>query len=154
MDINGISVESIVGLVGLAIVVSASVGFAPLKAWFATRRHGFWSWLVTVMGEQLWIGFWAGWWWSVYCGNRIFESLLFGGGIAILAHTVHELVTYVSSIANRSARSLFQDQAHGAARRRPVPNPRNPKLSESEAHEIMDDHDRRDPNGPISSELN
>jgi hypothetical protein len=101
------------------------------------------------MSEQLWVGFWVGWWWSIYCGNRLFESMLFGGGVAILAHAIHEVLTYLSAVANRSAKALLHDRVQQPRPRpAPMPNYRNPKLSEEEAHTIMDDYDKHDPNGP------
>lgn len=145
---NGISAEAIVGLIGVTLVVTVSAGFDPLKAWFETRLNGFWAWLVVVFGEQLWIGFWAGFWWSVYSGNRLFESFLFGGGIALLSHAVHEVLTWVSAVANSRARGYAHNRAREeAVRRRPkgLPNVRDPKLSEDEAHALMDAYDDNDP---------
>jgi hypothetical protein len=148
MELNGLSWEGLAGLIGLTLVLTVSAGFGPLKAWCATRAHSFWPWLVMVMAEPLWIGFWAGWWWSVYSGNRIFESLIFGGIVAVAAHAVHETLTYLSALSGISARRYAQEGRQqprgGRGRRLQLPSAKDPKLSEDEAHALMDRHDENE----------
>lgn len=149
-ELQGLGLDVLVGLVGLTLVLTASVGFGPLKAWCASRAHGFWLWLVNVMGEQLWVGFWVGWWWSVYSGNRLFESLVFGGVVAVASLALHELLTYLSTISGLSARRFAEGKQQAAAQRR-IPNVRDPRISEDDAHALMDEYDRSDPKERLTS---
>ena len=111
---ENVDVLTLIGLVGMTLVISVGSIFDPLREWlkgFEVRANP-----LRVLGELLSCAMCSGWWvgfaWGIYCREPIFEAVVVGGLVSVAAFTLEE----VFSLLSASSRVLVR-------RLRPAPPP-------------------------------
>jgi len=147
-----LNVTTIIGLIGVTLVIAVGKIFEPSREWLKGFSHP-WNPL-RVLGEgmscTMCAGWWVGFWWGLYAGHPLGMSIVDGGVVSVLSYLSDELLAIVAAVSIRLVRRAPQiPQA-------PAPMPRAPRvpdqeqaISEDDADRILDDeNERADESGP------
>lgn len=135
-----IDLLTILGLIGVAIVISVGKIFDGLREWLKGFVHH-WNplpWIGEMMSCTMCSGWWVGFVWGAWNGLG-WGAMLTGGLISVLSFAVDELLALLSGVALRIARRVPPARVP-AGPPPPPPPPRNdpPALTEAQAEAIAD----------------
>lgn len=140
-----LNVLTIIGLIGITLVITTGKIFDELRRWLLSFHV--WFNPLRVLGEVMSCTMCAGWWvgavWAVCNGTSWGAAIVIGGILSVLSFTADEVLTILVATSTRSARGL-----------RPMPQalpppppvraqraPEDPAINEDEAHAILDKAD-------------
>lgn len=114
----------LVGLVGVTLVISVGSIFDPLRDWlkgFEVRSNP-----LRVLGELMSCPMCSGWWvgfaWGIYSREPVFESIIIGGVVSVMAFMTDEVFALMSAGSRVLVRRLRpMPPPHPVSRRRPAP---------------------------------
>ena len=117
---------TLVGLVGMTLVISVGAIFDPLREGlkgFEVRANP-----GRILGERMSCSMCSGWWvgfaWGIYCREAIFESIVIGGLVSIVSFMADEVFSLLSAGSRILVRRLRPAPApHPVSRRRAPEEP-------------------------------
>jgi hypothetical protein len=129
---------TIIGLIGVTLVVAVGKIFEPAREWLKGFAHP-WNPL-RILGEgmscTMCAGWWVGFWWGIYSGDPIITSVVVGGLVSVLSYLSDELLAIVAAVSIRLVRRA------PPAPQIPAPMPRAPRVPDQEPAITEDDADR------------
>jgi len=144
-----VSWEELLGLVGIAIVISVGKVFDTLRVWLRGFIHPFNP--LRILGEliscSMCSGWWVGFFWGLYLKVPYGVAILIGGMVSVSAYMVDSMMAFFEGLMRRLIRPPTSSAPPFSL---PPPNPKIKKIhpgqaiSEREAHALLDEDD--DPN--------
>lgn len=136
---NEMNVMTVIGLIGVTLVIAVGKIFEPLRDWlkgFANRWNPL-RWVGEGMSCTMCSGWWVGFWWGVYQAQPWGVCVVMGGVVSVLAYLADEILAIVAAVGIRLVRPRAIPQPQ-----QPPPAPlRAPRVPDSEAPLTEDDAD-------------
>ncbi len=142
------TITTLLGLVGVTIVLSSGKIFDGLRSWlvgFKVRWNPL-RFLGEVMSCTMCMGWWIGFLWGTAAAQGLGSSVVFGGLVSVASFAADEALTILAAYGIRAARALRPAPQPMAPPPPPPVAPRAPEdeapITEDEAHQIADRDDQ------------
>lgn len=143
IELNAIT---IIGLVGVTLVVATGKVFDGARAWLVGFTHPLnpLRWIGEGMSCTMCAGWWIGFWWGVYSGSGVVSAVVVGGVVSAASFLGDEVLAIVAAVGIRLVRRAAPAPTQVPIRTiHPQRAPEDPDLSEEDAHHIADDEEHR-----------
>lgn len=139
-----LNVMTVVGLIGITLVVATGKVFDGLRSWLTgfTHRWNPLRWVGEAMSCTMCAGWWVGFVWGLCMGSHVITAAVWGGVISLVSYVTDEVLAILAATSIRMVRPRQTPVQVQQRTIRAQRAPEDPPLSEEDANHMADDEEK------------